>query len=277
MLVFAVESGHVTDLVLVILGIAGFYLFIVPLLLSFTLKLKGSPEVIEFEPEQAPLPSELSLFFSQSGEQLSELGFESLLTCLMPDPVPNVKTVLTLYANSVTQDFAMVVVLWGFSGEKQILQNQYVEFMTDFSDGHVKEINTTSNLEVDPFVLPPDRLVFRCPSLCEPSSIPVLYKIHQELINFHASGSKKVMTLVDEFHGDVTTYLRDEVLKAGYNRQVDFGVLKYNSKLDLFTPTFFGGYRMIWKCLPPFKGYIQAGYKRKGKKIIQEFYNEYLD
>jgi len=277
-----VEIYQMAILLVVVLGIAFLclivfpYLFVFPLFVASALRFSGDPDVIEFLPEESPPPQQVASFFSEANEELSRLGFERLSACVLPSPLVNVTAVTTLYVNPTTTDAAMVAAIWAKSNKTETIQAQFVEFMSEFFDYKIEAIETSNIVDVDPFKTPENRLRFRFPSLVGAASISSLYKFHQAIVEEHAPGRKKVLKVCDEFRNDVPTYLKEDVLVKSYDRQVKFGLLKYYPDINTYAPTSLGVYRMVWKLLPPFKGFIQATERRREKELRQKHANKFV-
>jgi hypothetical protein len=267
MLLADYDLGSIFWIVSTVLGIAGAYLFLTPLLILATFKMDGTPDVVEFDPEQKRPPRDVVGFFQRMHDELEAIGFERLAAVIVPSPAPNVRAVLALYVNRETRDAALVSAMWGLAEGAPPLHTRYVEFMSEFRDGPLEQLLTNNNDEINAFPESPTIPTYRLPHI---RKMDRLYRFHQTLVRRDAPETPKKLTVLEEFDGDVCRYLSVGVLREGFQRQIETGYLKYDQAADVFKPTVWGAYRMTWKNLPPFKNLIQAGYRRSGNQVEEE-------
>ncbi len=250
----------------IFVGIACYWL-LPPLLILATQKMEASPELVEYDPEETPPPRSVARYFKEEREGLEGCGFRWLSSVLLPNPVPNVRAVLELYAHDRNSDAAMVTAIFGVSDTAPPMQARYVEFIAQFRGHDVTMIQTNDNRDVSAFPDSPDEPTFRFPHV---KDVQKLYALHQALVDRHGGGARKYLAVLDEFRGNVAEYLRVRVLREGYERQVRGGMLRYDERRDCFVPTVAGAYRMTWKLLWPVKPLIQSRYWNWGKRLEKE-------
>jgi hypothetical protein len=245
----------------------GAYFVVPPLLILFTQKMAASPQIVEYDATTSTPPPLIADYFARCAVGLQASGFRRLSSVALPDPVPNVRAILELYVHEANRDAAMVSAVFGIAPNTPTLQTRYVEFISEFHAHELQMIQTNNNLEVGAFPELPDAPTFRFPQVADAER---LYRLHRELVERHARAATKSVPVLDEFHGNVTEYLRTKVLRESYERQVATGYLRYNRDRDCYVPTVVGAFKMTWKLMWPAKPIIQNRYRHNGRRLEEE-------
>lgn len=261
------ESSQLMWVGIAVAGGLALYFLGPPLLVLMTQRMEGSPEIIEYDPEETPPPRETARFFDDCDVGLSACGFRLVSAVVLPDAAPNVLTVIELYAHDRNQDNAMVVAMFGETADGPPLQARYVEFVTELRGSELEMIVTNNNLEVGAFPDRDESPTFRLPQV---QDLRRLYDAHQQLVERHARGAQKQLSVFDRFGGDVAEFLAVRVLGESYEYQTTTGYLRYDRERDCYVPTFLGAYKMTWRILPPMKQFTQSRYRREGQRLERE-------
>lgn len=267
MLLAQFSLEQVPSLVWLLGGLAAAYVFLVPLLVIATFKVKAHPQVVPFDPDVNPPPDDVVDFFEEMNDQLLTIGFQRYGAVIVPDLMDNVRTVLSLYVHERNQDLAMVTAIWGFAGDQPAEQAKYVEFMAEFDDPELESITTGNNGQVGAFKERPEAHEYRLP---QRNDLEAIYRCHQLLLDREAPAKRKSLKLVEQYDGDVARYIGEAVLNAEFARQVPRGYLSLDQANEQFRATFLGGYRISWRVLPPYKYFYEMSYRSQGKQLEQE-------
>ena len=117
-----------------------------PILIFFTLRFRMPPTVVAVDPRVHPLPTQARTYLGEAYQHLTAEGFAYVATILLPDLMPNVKTLFAIYVNRATSDMAMSAIIVGESGVGGELKTSYVEFVRRYDDGIVVQTNNSSEL-----------------------------------------------------------------------------------------------------------------------------------
>ena len=236
---------------------AAFYLGL-PLLIYFQQKFPAHPEMLELDLED--LDRALAKFLMTRTRALVALGFDEPTTVQIPDAVPNVSSYLIMLVNRQAGDKAMVTVL--IAGGPAPMQTAYVEYSTRFEDGVV--FDTLNSDQLNAF--PPARQAVRTqtPTVSDPAE---LYRMHQFQMSKHDGGAKKVVY----GRGGGLNYLTSVVLIDSYDKQVERGWLKYDSRTDAYRTTLKGAYLIVWGLVQPFKALRTLAMRSRENRVLRDF------
>ena len=242
-----------------LLGLA--YIFLVPLIIIFTFRQSANPNVLSLE-ETTSFPKFIQEQFDEASQELAQLGFQWEENAYLPNQVDNVKVILHLYSNRESKEAVMVVTMLALIDGAWTQQNQYCEFTAKFQNG--LEINTNNTPEVYAFKVPKNVITTRAPWIEEISD---LYRAHVLVQRSEARQQPKDFSLDTKFQGDVRAYIADGMRQELHNAAAD-GYIKLNEDESNYVATFWGGYVMTWKQLPPFKGFYEAYMNRQAKRRL---------
>lgn len=230
--------------------------------------MNAEPRLALFDPAVTPPPRELADLFDETDADLTELGFRCLAGVVMPDPLPNVKSIVQLFANESTRDAAMVAAIFAaVPGQQQTLQTFYVEFLTRFDSGQVSLVQTNNSQELGSFPELPGEHTVKFPHIEDTAR---LYRLHQAAVQRFQPTGRRIVRVLDEFHGDVLAYLREAVFRDEYEKAVGIGYLRYDASGRCFRATIRGAYLMTWKELWPIKPIRRALVRRNARRLEAE-------
>jgi len=233
---------------LVLLGVIGFFYLAVPLLICGQQKFEARPTMLRFDVDEYEWPAEIQRLFVESIGELTELGFEVVDGLFLPSAVQNVKTALVLLVHPDEVDAAMVTAMYAQPVSASSLKTLYVEFSTTFDDGSIYDVNNSSQMGSFP-----RREEMHLCQLVKVQDVRSLYCVHQAVLR-HAgrNQSQKVLPLDEQFDGDAVAYLQ-HAMEREFQAASEQGYLKRASDGRSYQPTLKGAYLMVWKELWPWK------------------------
>jgi hypothetical protein len=215
------------------------------------LKIQAIPEV-QIVDESNPLPKDVNRKFSRADAQLVKLGFRVKDTCLVPQAVKNITTILRLYLNYTQLDAAMTVTMFSNVDGAWTEKTHYVEFNSRLQNG--REINTSNTGEISSFKTPSDTFSTHTPWI---RNLSKLYKAHQGFVSQQSKGVPKVLRIQSEFNGNSARYVAAGVIHELESARKD-GYLRLAPNKKHYLATIKGAYLMTWCELPPFKQIVRA-------------------
>lgn len=234
-----------------------------PILIFFTLRFRMPPTVVAVDPRVHPLPAEARNYLAEAYRGLTSEGFELLSTMLLPDLVPNVKTLFAMYTNRATSDMAMSAIIVAQSGAGGELKTSYVEFVRRFDDGVV--VQTNNSAELSAFKRMPGEFTTK---FWQIRDIRQLYGLHQRLVERFRQRGQPVNRLDAEYGGDAVRYVAKAVLEETFRDQVGTGYLAEDS--SGFRPSLKGAWIMAWQELWPIKGIRRWRERRCAERLLAE-------
>jgi hypothetical protein len=245
--------------------LAAFYL-LVPWLIYFSQRMNGNPRVVLFDLEQTPPPERIAAYFEDAGESLLGLGFEPYSCVALPDPMPNVRALCQVWVHAERRDAALVSAIFGIASNGPGMETCYTELLSRFTDDDLAAVQTNNATMVSAFPVLPNERTFRFPQV---RSIGELDRLHRRLLEREAPASRKTVTLLDQFHGDLVAYFR-WALTESYRKQESTGYLRRREEADHWRPTVKGAYLMTWSQLWPMSAIARARIRGHGRRLQQE-------
>jgi hypothetical protein len=138
--------------------------------------------------------------------------------------------------------------------------------MSEFNDERLRAIFTNNHDDPGSFPVSPAAPTYRLPQI---GDIVRLYRMHQELVERTGPKTRRILRVLDEFHGDAPEYIKIRVLQAEYRRQAENGYLRLDASEENWCPTLSGGFRMVWKELWPIKPIRVALVRSRGRQLEQ--------
>jgi hypothetical protein len=248
----------------IVLGAAAAaYVFGVPLLILATFWHEANPVVEAVDPDES-LPSAVREHLDHVRDCLVAVGFEPQKTCLLPQAMADVRSLLTVFANRPQKQTAAAVTIFSFVNNQWSLRMQYVEFSTRFRSGRV--INTGNPQVVGAFPVRESCVTTHIPWISDPL---LLYHVHEVIVAAKGDGGERELRLDTHYRGDPLAFinggLRDELEAAR-----DAGYLRLTADGGHYRTTLKGAYLMTWKQLPPFKGLFVRNRHRQVKRFLSE-------
>jgi hypothetical protein len=234
-----------------------------PILIFFTLRFRMPPTVVSVDPRVHPLPTQARNYLGEAYTHLTAAGFENRGTILLPDLMPNVKTLFAIYANRATCDLAMSAIIVAEDTMGGELKTSYVEFVRRFDDDVVVQTNNSS--ELSSFRPIPGEHTTKFWGIRD---IPRLYRIHQALADRFCERGRPVNQLDVNYGGDVQHYVAQAVLDKSFREQVGTGYLAEDA--NGFHPTIPGAVIMTWKELWPIKSIRRWREKQVAQRLLAE-------
>lgn len=232
-----------------------------PFLIKYTQKMKQEPTLIPFDPDERPAPPVVQEFLTNVEAELWGCGFEVLEHVAVPDLVPNVKAIFTLFGRPESDDLAMAVAAFGSSGGPTIMRKYYVEFATEFADGFVL---CTNNSTDEPAYRPlPHKRALQFDRVRNAAD---LWRIHERATKEFGTGPKRPMPP----KAAALDRLRVGMLKEQTD-QVAVGWLWHDEQYEAFRPTWKGACLMTWKLAWPVSAYRRALRRKNAKRLLQEW------
>lgn len=228
-----VESMFETILLAVFALLVAIHL-VAPLVLrrTFRFSAKLQPRLLAAQ-EIAP---EFEKHLSGVAPQLKHLGFDYLGCYDFGEPAAHTRTVVALFSNPLTSDFADLTLSSSFN-----LVDTYLEFSTEFASGLRLETNNNSVLPLTPD--PARTRIFRFSEIREPRE---LYRLHCQLIEKYAAGAWAKPEAKGQ---EVSRWVR--TLENYGPRHVELGYMMPASESGQFDLTWKGAALMAWKCMLP--------------------------
>src|SRR5262249_40927536 len=117
----------------VLLGLALLPYVLGPVLVYFTLKLSGDPQLEEFYLHQRSLPRAVRRYVNETVADVEEDGFAVMGAYFLAGFVTNVRSFVVLVGKEKTCDLAILAVTYAESPVEK-MQQKHVEFLTPFGD-----------------------------------------------------------------------------------------------------------------------------------------------
>ncbi|HPM80241.1 MAG TPA: hypothetical protein PLF81_06050 [Candidatus Anammoximicrobium sp.] len=241
-----------------------------PILVFFTLRFRMPPTVVPVDPRVHPLPAEARNYLAEAYRALTAEGFELVGTMLLPDLVPNVKTLFAMYVNRPSSDMAMSAIIVAQGGVGGELKTSYVEFVRRFDDGVVVQTNNSSELSA--FKRMPGEFTTK---FWQVRDIRQLYGLHQLLVERFRQRGQSVNRLDTEYSGDAVRYVAKAVLEETFRDQVGTGYLAEDA--SGFRPSFKGAWIMAWQELWPVKGIRRWRERHRAERLLAELHTRLPD
>jgi hypothetical protein len=234
-----------------------------PILIFCTLRFRMPPTVIAVDPRVHPLPAEARNYLAEAYRGLTAEGFELVGTMLLPDLVPNVKTLFAMYTNRTNSDMAMSAIIVAQGGAGGELKTSYVEFVRRFDDGVV--VQTNNSTELSAFKRMPGEFTTK---FWQIRDIRQLYGLHQQLSERFRQRGQPVNRLDAEYGGNALQYVAKAMLEETFRDQVGTGYLAENP--GGFRPSLKGALVMAWQELWPVKGIRRWRERRRAERMLAE-------
>lgn len=247
---------------LALLGLGALPFVLGPLLIRFAQKMKRSPTLLAFDPDQRPAPAVVQSYLDQVEADLWGCGFEVYEHVAMPDLVPNVKAIFTMLARPQSDDLAIAVTAFGDTGGLTVLRKYYVEFATDFADGF--ELCTNNSADESAYRPLPHKKVLQFDRVKNAAD---LWRVHERATKEFGTGPKKPIPP----RTAALDRLRSGMLKENTD-QVAVGWLWFDEAADAFRPTWKGACLMTWKLAWPVSAYRLALRRKKAKRLLEDWH-----
>ncbi|HYF48174.1 MAG TPA: hypothetical protein VEJ63_02135 [Planctomycetota bacterium] len=230
-----------------------------PVLIHGSHKMPVKPQ-FDSLPLEGEVPSEVSEYFSETGAEFEKLGFRKVARLLQDTFMPNVKTFIDLWYHSQSGLGVISVAAYGTvktpEGMKDTLQAKYVQFSASFTDDSAVMTSNSATAEVFAPVEGKRHFKFRTDDLSE------LFRNHQKLAAHFGRGKTP-----KDPPTDPAGYLSESMTKE-LRAQIGTGYLYEEG--DYFWPTWKGAILVVYKSLPPFKGWLQASELSNSQKALQQ-------
>lgn len=245
----------------VVIGLVALPFVLGPLLIRFTQKMKRSPTLIAFDPDDRPAPAAVQSYLDDVEAALWSCGFEVFEHVAMPDLAPNVKAIFTLLGRPESDDLAMAVAAFGETGGLTVLRKYYVEFATDFADGF--ELCTNNSADESAYCPLPHKKVLQFDRV---KTAADLWRVHDRAAKEFGTGPKRPIPAKTA----ALDRLRAGMLKENTD-QVAVGWLWYDEAADAFRPTWKGACLMTWKLAWPVSAYRLALRRKRSRRLLEEW------
>lgn len=250
----------------ILIGLAAYFLLLPPVVAAAALKFKREPNVLRIDLHSEELPQVMRDPAFECRDLLEPCGFESLGGIALPDPLPNVRVIGEFFVNREEQAEAAVFVMFAMANEFWTMKKSYVEFVSEFRSGNLRQLSTADIGELGSFPDAADTLYFRLPDIADAEE---LWNCHRELVERHAAGLRKSLRVFEEFSDDPALRI-SATLQDDYERQVASGYLRLSRDGEHYRPTIKGAYLMVWKELWPIKNIRNALLRSRGTKVLDE-------
>jgi hypothetical protein len=215
-------------------ALIGLPYLLAPIALRRAYRFSGVQHPRSLTPEECP--AELGEGIRMLTPSLQNLGFASLGLFEFGEPAAHTRTILVLFSNPETNDFAIFTV--STTGRDV---HSYLEFSTKFSSGIRIETNNNGILP-----LTPDPATVRVFRFAEIRETFALYRLHHLLIEKHAIG----LWAEPEPKGQEISRWARTVENFG-PRHVVIGYMQPSGDAGQFQLTWKGATLMAWKALWP--------------------------
>jgi hypothetical protein len=230
-----------------------------PILIYFTQKISGDPELEEFRLRDADVPGAVKRYLFPTIRQVEECGFEMLGAYYVGGLVTNVRSFLVLMGNRAARDLALLAVTYADSLEGSRLQQRHVEYSARLDNGTI--VDTNNSQELTAFARVPEQKIVSLPWI---EDVRRLYDIHQAAVEYYCPDAQREWH-VDADPGD---YLHDSLVRESL-RQLETGYL-YRDAAGDFRPTIKGAILMTYKSLWPITAVRRALRRRRGERLLRE-------
>jgi len=234
---------------------------LLPLLIKSSFKQRADPHFDYYDPEESLPPLPVIQLLDRTSEQMKQAGFSLVDYISLPDQMPNVVAIGALFANYQENDAAMAVMIWAFEGNVKI-QNEHVEFSTEFDDGSI--VDTNSNVQEGAFAPVENKWILQFPRVKDAAK---LYRVHQRALQEFTSGkTKKRLPPEDLLVEGARQGMINEL-----TGQIGTGYLYLDADGEYFRPTWKGAYLMCWKMMWPVSTVRRILRNRKANSLLAEW------
>ncbi|NLY02716.1 MAG: hypothetical protein GXY83_42225 [Rhodopirellula sp.] len=231
-----------------------------PFLIGCTLRFRTPAEVVPIDPRREPLPDSVRQYFDQAYHALTDAGFELVGVMALPSLLPNVQSLLALYANRAACDMAMSTFIVAEGGR---MQARYVEFVTRFSDGVVVQTNNSNQL--GSFKPLPGQHTLQ---FWDVQDFAYLYQLHRLAVDRFRRSGQPVFRLDSEFGGDAAEFVSRVALEESFEEQIGTGYLVRTA--NGYRPSVKGAWLMSWQELWPWKAVRRWQTGRRARQFLRE-------
>ena len=239
-----------------------------PLVIYRTQRFNPAPTLQRFDLIETPPPGEAGRYFRSMDRQLKTLDFYQLDSLALPDPLPNVRALILIYCNDMTQDLATATMMYGIdvNTETVNLASSYVEFISCFDCEAPRIIQTNNAQMLGSFPQSRDVRTYRFPHV---SKLERLFDLHCRILERDNPPGRKYFRLDREFQGGCAAYLKAAMLEA-YEKQLATGYLTRDSENSSFRPTFIGALMMTWAQQSPLKEFLWNQVQTRALQLERE-------
>lgn len=224
-----------------------------PVLVKFTQWVRTDPEISAVPPDELP-PSCLEKI-SVYRKELEALGFVFTGYYDIADLMPNVRVSFALLRNTKRKTWAMVPVL-----KSKPLEDCYVEFSTEFSDG--EELCTNNSSQLSAFIKTPGKKIFQFPKVGDPGT---LIELHDCLQDAHFRNKRVVMVGED----NALRYLKANITRD-FIQQAELGFYYLDKDGEKFRLSWKGAVLMTWMLIFPINIIRKIWLHVTSKKMMTE-------
>ena len=210
-----------------------------PILIKFSMKTQGAPQLLAVDPAQ--WPPQIAETLRRHEYDLYNMGFEISDRLAMPNAMPNTSTILTMLVNRTSGEKAMITAIFGTANGITTLGTLYVEFSSRYPDGRC--FDTINSPKLSSFACAPTDVKTRVPQVQNSAD---LLRVHRFMLRKHNAQGQPVTYPP----GGARNYLL-RVWREGFEEQVKFGRFQHRAGNDTFVPSWKGAYLMTWGELWP--------------------------
>jgi hypothetical protein len=250
-----------------LLAIPAIYYLALPIMPLLTLRSEAEPQIAPVEHEIFTLPQIVQDHFDAVDAELTNRGFTTAGSFILPSPTTNVLSILRVYVNRATRISAIANSMYCVVKTKYgttVRQLNYVEFTTRFASGEV--FNTLNSKEAGSFPPQPKTITIRIPWI---KSAGQLGNAHDAILAAKGPGGQRILRVDSEFGGDVPAFLQTCMQEELENAR-NCGYMRLESAGTHYRLTFIGGYLMAWKLLFPWKQMLAWRNRRRVKRLLHE-------
>ena len=253
--------GPLTELLLLLLAVAGLAFVGLPLIMWRLLGEDATPRYEPFDPSRYTAPPEVGVFIRDNVAALAAHGFTQAGDLVRDRGVSTTRVTLLEHPEGET---ATVAVVYSARGTAAPL----VEFTAELADGRVFAVNNSVSIPL--FAPRPGHDVERFPEVRDPVR---LHRLFRALLR-RRLGSPVLHRR--DIARDPAKFLAD-IWDVEFRAQVAAGSFRFDERTRRFRPTLKGAYLMTWKLLPPFATLRKQRLRQQARERLREIGMEGAD
>lgn len=252
--------NHLLPWLLVPVGLLALVYVFGPVFVWSIARIKRDPTTIPFDPERTPAPAAVQEELDRSVAALQTAGFELVSYLVLPDMVPDVKSIAVLLVRREEDVQSLINVSIGTVGGQAKMQDRCIEFITAFADGF--EHHTLWNLMPPPLPPLPHKSILQVDS----DDAGFLWRVHRAAVEAKRTAKNRPLP------ADIGSpeYVARETAKT-WMSLTEIGWAWIDERRNQFRLTAKGACLMTWGMLWPVSRIRRAARRRRNRRLFAEW------
>lgn len=213
---------------------------------------------------QDALPSVVRKHVAELEGALAGEGFEAAGMFLLPQAMPNSRTLQVLLVNRSKRDTAQSITIFGPQNDQWSVWMQIIAYATRFRSGRV--ISTDNAVTTRWLPASENVVLIHFPWIGDPLE---LYRVHAAIVARKGDGGEKELRLDTQHRGDGAAFL-EASMREELEAARGTGYLRLSPDGAHYRMTVKGAYLTSWAAMPPFYRWLQRRRHRQAQALLAE-------